>query len=60
MLEKIIWRQAVTRQEPGRAGDQRSTVADTGKLLRHLGWQPRVGLEEGLARQVQWQREQTV
>ncbi|MFO0927424.1 MAG: NAD-dependent epimerase/dehydratase family protein [Gemmataceae bacterium] len=26
--------------------------ADTSKLVRHLGWKPRIGLDEGLAHQV--------
>ncbi|HXG11730.1 MAG TPA: NAD-dependent epimerase/dehydratase family protein [Gemmataceae bacterium] len=56
-LERIIGRPADVRREPARAGDQRYTSADTGKLTRHLGWQPRVGLDEGLARQVEWQRQ---
>jgi nucleoside-diphosphate-sugar epimerase len=55
-LEAITGRKAATRQEPARAGDQRYTFADTGKLQRHLKWQPRVGLDEGLTRQVAWQR----
>jgi nucleoside-diphosphate-sugar epimerase len=52
----IIGRLADVRQEPARPGDQRATTADTTKLRRHLGWQPRVGLDEGLERQVEWQR----
>jgi nucleoside-diphosphate-sugar epimerase len=56
-LEKIIGRPADVRREPARAGDQRYTTADTSKLTRHLGWQPKVGLDEGLARQVEWQRQ---
>jgi nucleoside-diphosphate-sugar epimerase len=55
-LEILIGRKAAVRREPARPGDQRSTSADTGKLHRHLGWQPRIGLDEGLARQVAWQR----
>ena len=55
-LEGIIGRKAEVRREPGRPGDQRYTGADTTKLYRHLGWRPQVGLEEGLARQVEWQR----
>ncbi len=55
-LEAILKRRAVIRQEPARPGDQRHTCADTGKLFRHLGWQPRVGLDEGLARQAAWQQ----
>jgi nucleoside-diphosphate-sugar epimerase len=55
-LEAITGRAAVVRREPARLGDQRYTFADTSKLQRHLGWQPQVGLDEGLARQVAWQR----
>ena len=56
-LERITGRRAVTRQEAARPGDQRYTFADTTKLQRHLGWQPRTTLDEGLARQVVWQRQ---
>jgi nucleoside-diphosphate-sugar epimerase len=55
-LEHIVGNKAMIRREPGRAGDQRSTFADTHKLQRHLGWQARTSLVEGLARQVDWQR----
>jgi nucleoside-diphosphate-sugar epimerase len=55
-LEALTGRKAeIIRQMP-RSGDQRSTYADTSKLTRHLGWTPKVGLDEGLARQVEWQR----
>jgi nucleoside-diphosphate-sugar epimerase len=56
-LEAIIDCKAVIRREPARPGDQRYTTADTTKLHRHLGWQPRTTLDEGLARQVDWQRQ---
>jgi nucleoside-diphosphate-sugar epimerase len=55
-LEKIIGSRADVRRQPARPGDQRNTYADTLKLRRHLGWQPTVGLDEGLARQVEWQK----
>jgi nucleoside-diphosphate-sugar epimerase len=55
-LEALLGRPAVVRREPPRPGDQRFTAADSGKLSRHLGWRPRVGLNEGLARQVAWQQ----
>ena len=57
-LEAIVGRAAVIRREPARPGDQRHSCADTGKLTRHLGWRPRVPLDEGLGRQVAWQRAQ--
>ena len=58
-LARIIGRKPALVRQPARPGDQRYTTADTTKLWRHLGWQPRVGLDEGLARQVDWQRSYT-
>src|SRR5207253_972831 len=55
-LERILGRKPIVVRQSARAGDQRYTMADTSKLWRHLGWQPRVGLDEGLTRQVEWQR----
>jgi nucleoside-diphosphate-sugar epimerase len=55
-LESLTGRRAEIIRQPPRSGDQRSTFADTAKLARHLGWTPKVGLDEGLARQVEWQR----
>ncbi len=55
-LEQIAGVKASTRPEAARPGDQRYTFADTTRLRRHLNWEPRVGLDEGLARQVEWQK----
>jgi nucleoside-diphosphate-sugar epimerase len=55
-LETILGRRPLVRREPGRPGDQRFTGADTVKIFRHLGWRPRIGLDEGLAHQVDWQK----
>jgi nucleoside-diphosphate-sugar epimerase len=54
-LESLAGRPAVVRREPARPGDQRYTFADTARLRSHLGWEPRVGLDDGLRRQWQWQ-----
>jgi len=59
-LESLLGWRANIKREPARAGDQRFTAADTTRLTRHFGWQPLVGLDEGLARQVAWQQQQTV
>lgn len=56
-LETILGVKAIVRREPARHGDQRSTFADTSKLKRHLGWQAKTSLDEGLVRQVDWQRQ---
>jgi nucleoside-diphosphate-sugar epimerase len=55
-LEELAGRKARVKQEEARAGDQRYTFADTSKLRSHLGWEPRVGLKEGLASQWSWQK----
>lgn len=57
-LEAIIGTKARTRNLPARPGDQRHNSADTTKLRRHLGWRPIVTLDEGLTRQVEWQRDE--
>lgn len=53
-LEALAGRRFVRKTEPARAGDQRHTFADTSKLRRHLGWEARTSLDEGLAKQWQW------
>ncbi|HEX5273600.1 MAG TPA: NAD-dependent epimerase/dehydratase family protein, partial [Gemmataceae bacterium] len=55
-IEAIAGRRFEVRQEAARPGDQRYTFADTAKLRAHFGWEPRTGLDEGLARQWDWLR----
>jgi nucleoside-diphosphate-sugar epimerase len=55
-LEKIIGKPAIVERHPPRKGDQLATGADVTKLFRHLGWKPTTSVDEGLARQVEWQR----
>lgn len=54
-LEAISGRKARVHQEPARRGDQACTCADTTKIRRQFGWQPRTTLDEGLAQQWHWQ-----
>jgi nucleoside-diphosphate-sugar epimerase len=54
-LEMLTRCKAQVTRDPARPGDQRSTCADTTKLTRHMGWTPKVGLEEGLMIQIEWQ-----
>jgi CDP-paratose 2-epimerase len=44
------------RREPARLGDQKAYVSDVGKARRELGWKPRVSVEQGLERQLEWAR----
>ncbi len=42
---------------PWRQGDQKVFVADIRLAGKELGWEPRVGLDEGLAGMLEWTRE---
>jgi nucleoside-diphosphate-sugar epimerase len=55
-IEKIAGKPAKIEYHPPRKGDQLATGADVTKLLRHIGWKPTTGLDEGLAKQIEWQR----
>ena len=46
---------AVADRELNRGNEIRQTFADTTKLRNHFGWQAKVGLDEGLNRQWDWQ-----
>jgi nucleoside-diphosphate-sugar epimerase len=58
-LEALAGRKARVQQQSPRPGDQRYTMADTHKLYSHFGWKPQVTLDEGLARQWQWQQKES-
>ncbi|HEY1186431.1 MAG TPA: NAD-dependent epimerase/dehydratase family protein [Gemmata sp.] len=55
-LERIIGRPAIIERHPPRPGDQLATGADVTKLFRHLGWKPTTTIDDGLAKQVEWQK----
>jgi nucleoside-diphosphate-sugar epimerase len=42
---------------PERKGDVRHSQADIGRAREKLGYEPKVGLREGLARTIEWMRE---
>ena len=41
---------------PGRPGDPAVLAPDVGRLTETVGWRPRIGLDEGLSRTVEWWR----
>lgn len=55
-IEGLLGKKANIKQGPARPGDQRYTCADTSKLQRHVGWVPKTTFDEGLMKQVEWQR----
>lgn len=54
MLEKLVGHSLHVTWDDWRPGDQRVFVSDIRKARREIGWQPRVGVEEGLKRLFDW------
>ena len=59
-LLKMVARACETKvqieRRPPRPGDAARSFVDLSSARRELGWRPRVGLDEGLARTVAWMR----
>lgn len=53
-LEKILNRKLDIRRLETQKGDMRHTYADTTRARAELGFVPKVGLDEGLAREAEW------
>jgi nucleoside-diphosphate-sugar epimerase len=51
---EIIGRKAIIERHPPNLADMLTSHADVTKARRLLGWQPQVGLQEGLQRLVEW------
>ena len=56
ILEKLLGREAKRNDVPAPASEPIVTFADTSKARRLIGYQPKVAVEEGLARFVEWMR----
>jgi UDP-glucuronate 4-epimerase len=54
LLEERIGRKAVIERHPPNPADMLNNWADVNKARRLLGWQPTVGLAEGVGRLVNW------
>jgi len=55
-LERLVGETLRTVHREEGPGEARRTSADTSLARKELGYRPRVGLEEGLARQIAWAR----
>jgi UDP-glucuronate 4-epimerase len=53
-LEKLIGRKAVIERYPANPADMASNWANVQKAKTRLGWEPQVGLKEGIANLVDW------
>ena len=56
VLERITGHKAEARHEAERAGDIRHSLADIGLARELLGYEPKIGFEEGLRRTWEWYR----
>ena len=53
-FEKLIGKKAILEFQPAQKADMSASWADTSKASRMLGWQPKVPLEDGLPKLVEW------
>jgi nucleoside-diphosphate-sugar epimerase len=56
LLEELSGETAILDRRPDRVGDVKRTSADTTRAREDLGWEPSVGLREGLRSQLDWVR----
>ncbi len=56
LLQTNLGREAVIEEESAQPGDVKATYADVDKARRLLGYEPRVPMEEGVRRFVDWYR----
>jgi len=54
LIEKIMGKEAKFVHMPRRPGDQIETGANISKMRKFFGYDPKMSLEEGLKRQVEW------
>jgi CDP-paratose 2-epimerase len=57
LLEELLEQSIPVTRADWRPGDQRVYVSNIEKMRRELGWEPRIGVREGVARLVTWIRE---
>ena len=58
LIGKLVGSEVEPLYETSRTGDVKHSLADIGKAQRLLGYEPKIGLEEGLRRTVDWLRTQ--
>ncbi|HEX7070888.1 MAG TPA: NAD-dependent epimerase/dehydratase family protein [Rhodothermales bacterium] len=54
ILEQATCRPLRCSFDDWRPGDQRVFISDVSKAREHFGWEPRVGIEEGISRLLAW------
>lgn len=54
MIEEKVGRKAMITYHPFHSADMKANLADVTKAGELLGWEPNVGLEEGISRSIEW------
>ena len=54
LLQKHLGKKANLSLMPMQAGDLKKTAADVSKARKELGYNPRVGIDEGIKQFVDW------
>ena len=57
MLEKLLGRPVPVTHSDWRPGDQPVYISNIDKIKRELGWEPRIGVREGMSRLFEWIRD---
>jgi UDP-glucose 4-epimerase len=57
-IENIMGKNAKIKYVEKQKGDVRDTLADVNKARKELGWKPKVEIEEGLRKFVEWWKEE--
>ena len=57
-MENLIGKKAVVQHQPAHPADMRGNSADVTKARQMLGWEPRVGLDEGIQNLVSWYQQE--
>jgi len=54
LFEKAFGKKAIVELHPGEPGDMLETAADIADTIRDFGWTPKVAVEEGIPKFVEW------
>ena len=56
LFEKALGKKAVVELKPGEPGDMQETSADITAMKRDFGWVPKIAVEDGIPKFVEWFR----
>ena len=57
MIKDLTGSKSAIDNQPGRSADLMSLAADYSLIHQQTGWEPKVGLKDGLKRTIQWYRQ---